>query len=267
MRSDACKTEGGLRTRGCSKRSISGNPLITVITVVFNSVLSLEKTILSVINQSYDNIEFIIIDGGSTDGTVDIIEKYEGNIDYWVSEKDAGIYDAMNKAAAVAKGDWLYFLGADDRLLDSIHDIVKLMSDKSTIYYGDVYMPGKHALYTGKLTGYELVYLNICHQAIFYPAGVFKKHLYQTKYKVLADHALNLICYGDKSFAFEYVPVLVCIYNDTGGYSFTAKDPVFDRELKFIIRDNYSTCDYIRYRIRIFLYLSKQRVLEVLNRE
>jgi hypothetical protein len=98
---------------------INKYPLITVITVVFNGVKTLEKTILSVINQSYKNIEFIIIDGGSTDGTLDIIKKYEDAIDYWVSEPDRGIYDAFNKAVTCASGDWLCFIGSDDYLWDS----------------------------------------------------------------------------------------------------------------------------------------------------
>ena len=86
------QNEGGLRTQGYFKHSLPDKPLITVITVVFNGEKYLEETILSVINQTYDNVEYIIIDGGSTDGTLDIISKYEYAIDYWVSEKDNGIY-------------------------------------------------------------------------------------------------------------------------------------------------------------------------------
>lgn len=76
---------------------MKNNPLISVVTVSYNAVLTIEQTILSVINQTYPHIEYIIIDGGSTDGTVDIIKKYANRIAYWVSEPDKGIYDAMNK--------------------------------------------------------------------------------------------------------------------------------------------------------------------------
>jgi len=93
-------------------------PLITIITAVFNGEKTLEKTILSVINQSYSNIEFIIIDGGSTDKSIDIIKKYEHAIDYWVSEPDKGIYDAWNKGVRLSAGDWVAFLGADDVYID-----------------------------------------------------------------------------------------------------------------------------------------------------
>ena len=91
-----------------------GKPLISVITVVYNGEKYLEETIQSIINQTYDNVEYIIIDGGSTDGTVDIIKKYEDRIDYWVSEKDKGISDAFNKGVKVAKGDYINFQGDGD---------------------------------------------------------------------------------------------------------------------------------------------------------
>lgn len=105
---------GGLRTKGVYKCSLPTKPLITVITVVFNGASTVEDTIQSVINQTYDNVEHIIIDGGSTDATLDILRKYEGSIDYWVSEKDAGIYDAMNKGIALARGDYIGMLNSDD---------------------------------------------------------------------------------------------------------------------------------------------------------
>lgn len=106
--------EGGLRTSGYYKQSSPGKPLLTIITAVFNGDKHLEETILSVINQTYDNVEFIIIDGGSTDGSLDIIRKYDHAIDYWVSEKDAGISDAFNKGVKVSNGDYINFQGDGD---------------------------------------------------------------------------------------------------------------------------------------------------------
>ena len=95
------------------------NPKISVITVCFNAVETIEETILSVINQTYSNIEYIIIDGASTDGTVDIVNKYRDKIACFVSEPDKGIYDAMNKAVKVAKGDWLFFINSDDVFINN----------------------------------------------------------------------------------------------------------------------------------------------------
>ena len=95
-------------------------PLISVITVVYNGASTLKKTIDSVAKQNYLNIEYIIIDGGSTDNTVQIIEEYSHRINFWISEKDNGIYDAMNKGIRLAKGDWIYFLNADDKFTAQI---------------------------------------------------------------------------------------------------------------------------------------------------
>ena len=90
---------------------MENNPLISVVTVSYNAVSTIEQTILSVINQTYPNIEYVIIDGESTDGTVDVIKKYADRITYWVSEPDKGIYDAMNKGMGISTGDFLIFIG------------------------------------------------------------------------------------------------------------------------------------------------------------
>jgi glycosyltransferase involved in cell wall biosynthesis len=111
--------EGGLRTQGLFKISQPGKPLLSILTVVFNSARFLEETILSVSNQDYENLEFIIVDGGSTDGTLDIIRRYEHAINYWVSEPDKGISDAFNKAVILAAGDYVNFQGAGDYLVSN----------------------------------------------------------------------------------------------------------------------------------------------------
>lgn len=97
---------------------MKNNPLISVVTVSYNAVGTIEQTLLSVINQTYPNIEYIIIDGGSTDGTVDIIKKYADEIVYWISEPDKGIYDAMNKGIKKANGEWINFINAGDSYYD-----------------------------------------------------------------------------------------------------------------------------------------------------
>ena len=92
-------------------------PTISIITVSYNSKNVIEETILSVINQTYEKIEYIIIDGGSTDGTIDIIKKYENQITHWISEPDFGIYDAMNKGIGLANGNWVNFMNCGDTKL------------------------------------------------------------------------------------------------------------------------------------------------------
>ncbi len=106
--------EGGIRLNGIYKNSIPNKPLVSIITVVYNRFASLERAINSVLRQSYDNIEYIIIDGGSTDGTLSIIKKYQDAIDYYISEPDNGIYNAMNKGLELATGDYIGILNSDD---------------------------------------------------------------------------------------------------------------------------------------------------------
>ena len=108
------KGEGGLRAKGYFKKSYEDKPLVSIITVVYNGEKFLEETIQSVISQTYENVEYIIIDGGSTDGTLDIIKRYEDKIDYWISEKDKGISDAFNKGIVCASGDIIGLINADD---------------------------------------------------------------------------------------------------------------------------------------------------------
>ena len=119
--------EGGLRTFGRFKHTLAGKPLVSILTVVFNGAQFLEQTIQSVLKQDYDNIEFIVIDGGSTDGTLNILRKYENVIDYWISEPDKGISDAFNKAVLLSSGDYLNFQGAGDLLVAG--DVVSRMME------------------------------------------------------------------------------------------------------------------------------------------
>ena len=121
-------------------KKIDAYPLVSIITIIFNEKESLKKTINSVINQTYENIEYIIIDGGSTDGTIEVIRYYEKQIDVWVSEPDNGIYDAMNKGLKLASGQWINFLNAEDTFFsnDTLSEIFRNENNnKFKFIYGD----------------------------------------------------------------------------------------------------------------------------------
>lgn len=238
------KKEGGLR-EGRSK-----GPLISIVTVCLNSAEYLERAIQSVINQSYDNVEYIIIDGGSTDGTIDIIKKHEDFIDYWVSEPDKGLYDAMNKGANIAKGDWVNFLGSDDVMVNSLSRIIPYLQNNNVIYYGDVYSQKKHVLYNGETSRYKLLFANICHQSMFYPKRVFDKYSYNLEYPIWADYDLNLRCCGNKGFDFCYIPILVSIFNDLTGLNARYKDIKFIRDRETIVKKNFPIYLYILFCVR-----------------
>jgi len=133
------ETKEGIRDKGSSPEWEKGRPVVSIITVVYNDFSGLKKTLQSINNQTYKNIEHIIIDGASTDGTVDLIREYQDNIHYWISEPDEGLYDAMNKGLEAANGDFVWFMNAGDLFHqdDTTEKIISLGSGNVDIYYGD----------------------------------------------------------------------------------------------------------------------------------
>lgn len=204
------------------------NPLITVVTVVYNGEKFLEETILSVINQTYDNVEYIIIDGGSTDGTLDIIKKYEHAIDYWVSEKDEGIYDAMNKGCELAIGKGLNFLNAGDVYLGDVipDDPVFPLAIPYKIKYSRLIL-------NGRLGNFKMG-MPLSHQAIFYEN---KKVLYDLTYTIAADYKYTIQTgFFDGNIIFYKVDG--CVLFDGSGIS-TANYRLRDVETLKIIKSFY----------------------------
>ncbi len=126
--------EGGKRVKNLCRKSFKNKPLITIVTVVLNHAKELETTIKSVILQNYSNLEFIIIDGGSSDDTISVIKKYENHIDYWISQKDRGIFDAFNKGLRLSSGNYICILNSGDYFTEnSINFIVKKILEKKNL--------------------------------------------------------------------------------------------------------------------------------------
>lgn len=207
-------------------------PMITIITVVFNAEKYLESTIKSVINQSYKNVEYIIIDGGSTDGTVDIIKKYQGRIKYWISEIDRGIYDAMNKGWAVAKeNSYVLFLGAGDRI-EQLPDLSKYAG--FTGIFGNVSL-GNNRLYRSSADIRIKLGNTLHHQALLIHKSIHPLPPFNLNYRAYADYDFNARLYRqgikfifDKSFQSYALP---------GGL--TEKFHV--KESLLIVKENFGT--------------------------
>lgn len=184
---------GGTRTKNIQKTSRSNKPLITVVTVVYNGKETLEETVLSVLNQSYDNIEYIIVDGGSIDGTLDIIKKYEEKIDYWISESDKGVYDAMNKGIDLTTGEWINFMNSGDCFFDnyvlSNINFSAICQDKKFIY-SDFYMKSKFLDLDNIFCFAEYDKGEILHQSVIYKKELHKKYGYYivTKKIIVSDY-------------------------------------------------------------------------------
>lgn len=175
-------------------------PLITVITVVYNGAKYLEATILSVINQTYPNVEYIIIDGGSTDDTLDIIKKYEDYIDYWVSERDKGISDAFNKGITLASGRLLGLINSDDWYeLNAVETIVKSYSENNEgVYCGNLlYWKNNKKSHISESCPSKLYKeMTINHPTTFISLEIYKKvGLFKLRYKYAMDYELILRIY------------------------------------------------------------------------
>lgn len=208
-------------------------PLITVVIPTYNSQNELEVAIKSVQSQLFLNWELLIIDGGSSDNTLDIIRNYANNdarISY-VSEKDNGVYDAMNKGISLARGEWIYFLGSDDKLYaEKVFSVVAQMLKHAPgqFVYGNVKMGDRPEKYDGPFEFSKLLIKNIPHQASFYKKELFKKFgLYDQRYRQHADWALNIKCFRQVDPL--YIDVIVGLFG-LGGIS-GAHDELFLREV------------------------------------
>ena len=196
--------------------SAESKPLITVVTVVCNGEQFLEETIHSVINQTYDNVEYIIIDGGSTDGTLNIIKNYEHTIDYWISEKDKGVYDAMNKGFDCATGRWVIFLNAGDFLVnnDVIKNVVNIVSyerSEPDLIYGDKHSKGNLVKATNVGLSLRRGGFFACHQSMLFK----RNNRYNSLFRVFGDFDLISRMYvsGKK---FLYVNIPIADYDENG---------------------------------------------------
>ncbi|MDN3551781.1 glycosyltransferase family 2 protein [Mucilaginibacter aquaedulcis] len=171
------------------------NPKLTVITIVYNNVRDIERTMLSVLGQTYANIEYIIIDGLSNDGTLQVIGKYEKRISKLISEKDKGIYDAMNKGLAIATGDYIIFMNSGDEFYDSgTVAAVFASANDADIYYGETEMINDEGQSLGqrrhkapaKFTWRGFKYgMSISHQAIYIRRTLAEP--YDSRYQLSAD--------------------------------------------------------------------------------
>lgn len=196
---------------------------ISIVTVTLNSGSLLKNTIESVVNQTYNFIEYIIIDGNSDDDTKNIISKYNGKIAYWISEKDYGIYDAMNKGMRIATGDYIFFLNAGDVFYNKevLETIVKKISkskiSKKCIILGNIlatYLDN----YLGIVKSKEEItpWYTPPHQGAFIPKKIYKKFFYYTGMKYLGDRELYLRLKKNSMYNVFCIDQIISKYNLNG---------------------------------------------------
>ena len=189
---------------------------LSIITINYNDCVGLRKTIESVVNQTYKDFEYIVIDGGSTDGSVDVIREYADTIDYWISESDKGIYNAMNKGIDVAKGEYYNFLNSGDTFCDkNTLDYVSRYISNYDIVCGNTIMPYRQEPIK-KITFNSLYSGTICHQCAFIKGTLMKKYRYDETLKIVADRKFFIQALIFENCSYLAVDVDIVNYDISG---------------------------------------------------
>ena len=212
-----------------------GDCLVSIIIPTYNSGAKLRGCVQSIERQTFSDLEIVIIDGASTDGTLRVIEELASKNKNlrWRSEKDDGVYSAMNKGITLARGRWFLFLGADDRLFSPtvLEQVATHLNESSDFVYGNVLLVGdpfgrEGTIYKGEFSMADIVAENICHQAIFYSRDLFTRFgNYNLRYPAFADWDFNLRVFT--KVRKKYVPVTVANFQG-GGMSAKNNDPEFN---------------------------------------
>ena len=208
---------------------------LSIIIPTYNSASVLPKALDSIVGQTFTDWEVLIMDGVSNDDTIKVAQSYNDSRIRIYSEPDKGIYDAMNKGIKKAVGEWLYFLGSDDCLLNEnvLESVFAHPINKYDVVYGDVEASQLDPLHHGKWTMAN-IYYNRCHQGIFYRKSVFNKlGLYNREFPIWADYDLNLKWFFSKKISNLYIPIVIAHYSD-GGFSSGHEDKAFINKASLI---------------------------------
>jgi glycosyltransferase involved in cell wall biosynthesis len=242
---------------------------ISVITINYNDKEGLKKTIDSVVNQSFKDFEFIIIDGGSNDGSVSIIEENKDEISYWVSEPDSGIYNAMNKGIKVATGEYLLFLNSGDWLYadDAIAKVNKFIDGLSDIYYGNAvfkfHKKDKIVKYEKAISFDFFANSSFCHQSTFINKKLFNEiFFYNEDLKIVSDWEFFIYAICIKNVSHKYMDLIVSNY-DFGGISSKPENETLKLMEREIVLKKHFPMFIVDYKNR--KELNSKRILNVFH--
>lgn len=225
-------------------------PLLSIITVNYNDQKGLKKTFQSIFDQTYQDFEYIVIDGGSKDGSKELIEEYQDKIGYWVSEPDKGIYNAMNKGIVKATGKYVIFLNSGDSFYNPevLFNVVKNIQsfDKEyAIVYGDVIHPefmGKknvRRVHPDILDKMFFFKSTINHQAAFIEKRLFdENHLYKEQYKIVADWEFFMHVILQKKESYKHIDLIICEYSVDGFSSNNGFKSLWEEKKKAFLEIN-----------------------------
>lgn len=249
--------------------NFSDKPSFSIIIPTFNSSATIKSCLESIFNQTFLNFEVWIIDGGSTDETIKLVTEYalEFHNIYWISEKDKGIYDAMNKGIKMANGDWIYFLGSDDTIYDKnvFLNIKSSIAENNSVdvVYGNIYSTRFNGIYDGEFTVQNIYDKNICHQSIFFKKKIFSQiGNFNIRYRSHADWDHNFKWFLSKKIKHAYINTIIANYAD-GGFSSMNEDLFF----KSIKQWKYNLLTKQKYGLKYKLQIVKLELKKAFKEE
>ena len=233
----------------------------TIVTVTYNCDKTLEKTILSVINQTYKNFEYIIIDGESTDKTIDIIRQYNKYLSSWISEKDNGIYDAMNKGIRMASGKWIIFMNSGDVFANNdVLQKVKIITSKDDhdILYGNIFIEKKgHLILKEAAEPCNKQRMYFCHQSAFTKTSILKEMPFDIRFKMSSDLHFFKRCYY-KHFKFKHIKQTIAIYDQTGISNTNRLAGLLDNVA--VIKDIDKAPEKYKFLLKLYFVITRIRI-------
>lgn len=216
--------------------------LVSIITINYNNKEGLEATIKSVVSQSSSNFEYIVVDGGSTDGSFTLLEEYNNLITYWVSEKDQGIYNAMNKGIRFSKGEYLLFLNSGDYFVNNfvLEKAVNVFCLDCNFIVGNMIVDDgqKKRLHTNpdKITSDYLIYGSISHPSTFIRRALFEKYgYYNENFKIVSDWEFFILTLIMKNESYQKIPITISIFNTFGISQSPNHKSLHDEERRAVI--------------------------------
>jgi glycosyltransferase involved in cell wall biosynthesis len=227
---------------------MSDRPLISVIIPAYNAEKTIKTAVLSVLNQTYQPVELIVVDGASKDNTLQVLSELQQVKSFKViSEKDKGVYDAMNKGITSATGEWLYFLGADDELYnnDVLQKVFGSVVPAADMIYGNIWLTEQKKVYGGPFGRWKILMKNVSHQAIFYKRQLFEIFgTYDLSYPILADYVFNLKLFAQPELKLQYIDLTIANFAEEG-LSSTRRDQNFKRDRANLVKAHYPLPHYL----------------------
>lgn len=222
--------------------------MFSIIMATYNCGQKVENTLQSIFSQNKELFELIVVDGASTDETLDYIKKYGYGLTL-ISEKDTGVYDAFNKGIDAATGKYLYFIGAGDCLRPGVLEEVKelLPTETPSFVYGDYYLMKQESYVACKFSsGSNFTANNICHQSIFYHRTIFDiVGKYDLQYKICADWVLNFNCFNHQAIIKQYIPNYIADFEEGGLSSELGNDLAFRKNFPSLIKKQFGIRLYL----------------------